>query len=99
MSRPSTITPSTSSAGRSSFAKASIQVITFMPASDGIDDGVGDHFVVVDALPRRELQAFGRAHDDVDVAADVEHRGRVRELGAEHRVVGLALEAPAAGLA
>src|SRR3989442_8911373 len=97
MSWPSTATPMTSSVGNSSAARASVQLLMWI--SDRIDDGVGDHFAVIDALARSELHSFGRMHHHVDVAADVEHRGRVRQLGAEHRVVRLALEALAVGLA
>src|SRR5687767_11845823 len=100
MSRPATATPITSSVGTSSIAATLLQFESFIGApSDRIDDGVRDHFAVVHAQARRELQPGLCADHGVDVAADVEHGRHLVELGAKDRVVRLALEAVAFGLA
>src|SRR5687768_18487590 len=93
MSRPAISMPITSSVGSSSIDSASTQLSWLMVGSDRIDDRVGDHLAVVDALALRELEALRRAHHGVEIAADVEHRAGLRQLGAEDRVVGLTLEA------
>src|SRR5687767_138940 len=99
MSLPCTSMPTTSSAGTSSTDAASIHVTVViggclrkLGGSDGIDDRVGDHLAVEHAKTCRELQSVRGRNHRVDVAANVEHRRGLVELGAEHRVVGLAVD-------
>src|SRR5690606_28006689 len=96
ISRPPASQGVTSSAANSPCGRAGVQravVIGKGPrVSERIDQRIRNQLAVEHALPAGELQALRRAADHVDVAADIEDRGRLARLGAEHRIAGLAFE-------